>query len=48
MRLQPTVTACLLAVMTLLLYAFRLTSAPATPDAAAFNASAESVRAGTR
>jgi hypothetical protein len=45
MRLQPTVTACLLAAMALLLYAFRLTAAPITPDEAAFNTRAQSIRA---
>ena len=47
MRLQPTVTACLLAALTLLLYAFRLTAPPISPDEAAFNARAATVRPGT-
>ena len=46
MRLQPTVTACLLAALTLLLYAFRLTTPPISPDEAAFNARAATVRPG--
>ena len=47
MRLQPTVTACLLAAVALLLYAYRLTAAPITPDEAAFTARAQSIRAGS-
>src|SRR5829696_10561281 len=47
MRLQPTVTACLFAGMALLLYAYRLTAAPITPDEAAFNSRAQSIRAGS-
>jgi hypothetical protein len=46
MRLQPIVTACLLAGFTLLLYGFRLTAAPVTPEEAAFNTSAQHVQAG--
>jgi hypothetical protein len=46
MRLQPIVTACLLAGLTLLLYGFRLTAAPVTPEESAFNTSAQHLRAG--
>jgi 4-amino-4-deoxy-L-arabinose transferase-like glycosyltransferase len=47
MRLKPTVTACALAAITLLLYAFRLTAPPITPDELAFNTRAQSIRAGS-
>ena len=47
MRLQPIVTACLLAGITLLLYAFRLSAAPLTTEESAFNNRAQSIRAGT-
>jgi len=46
MRLQPIVTACLLAGLTLLLYGFRLTAAAVTPEESAFNRSAPTVRSG--
>jgi hypothetical protein len=46
MRPQPIVTACLLAGLTLLLYGFRLTAAPVTPEESAFNRSAQTVRVG--
>ena len=46
MRQRPIVTACLLAGITLLLYAFHLSAAPLTPDEAAFNTHGQSIRAG--
>ena len=46
MRLQPIVTACLLAGLTLLLYGFRLTASPVTPEESAFNTQAQTLRAG--
>jgi len=46
MRLQPIVTAWLLAGLTLLLYGFRLTAAPVTAEESAFNVSAQHVHAG--
>jgi hypothetical protein len=46
MRLQPIVTACVLAGITLLLYAFHLDAAPLTPEEAAFNTHGQSIRAG--
>ena len=46
MRLQPIVTACLLAGIALLLYAFHLDAAPLTPEEAAFNTHGQSIRAG--
>lgn len=46
MRLRPIATACVLAGVTLLLYAFRLSAAPITPDEAVFNAQARSIGAG--
>ena len=46
MRLQPIITACLLAGIALLLYAFHLGAAPLTPEEAAFNTHGRSIRAG--
>jgi hypothetical protein len=46
MRLQPIVTACLLAGMTLLLYAFHLGAAPLSVGEIDFNQQAHSIRAG--
>jgi hypothetical protein len=46
MRLQPNVTASVLAVLTLLLYGFRLTAAPVTAGESAFSTSAQTIRAG--
>jgi hypothetical protein len=46
MRLQPIVTACVLAGITLLLYAFHLTTAPLTLEESAFNRQAQSIRIG--
>ena len=47
MRLKPIVTACALAAITLLLYAFRLSAPPIAPDELAFNARAQSIHAGS-
>ena len=47
MRLQPIVTASLLAGMTLLFYGFRITAAPPAPDETIFNRQAQSVAAGS-
>jgi hypothetical protein len=47
MRLQPIVTACLLAGMTLLFYGFHLGAAPRTADEAAFAQQARSVTLGS-
>ena len=47
MRLKPIVAACALGAITLLLYAFRLTAPPVTPNELAFNARAQSIRAGS-
>jgi hypothetical protein len=46
MRLQPIVTACLLAGMTVLFYGFHLGAAPRTPDEIAITAQADTVRVG--
>lgn len=46
MRLQPIVTACLLAGLTVLLYGFRLTASPVTPEESAFNTQGQTLRAG--
>src|SRR5688572_32397106 len=46
MRLQPIVTACLLAGIALLFHAFRLTAPPVTPEEAVFNRQAQTIRAG--
>ncbi|HUQ86920.1 MAG TPA: glycosyltransferase family 39 protein [Vicinamibacterales bacterium] len=47
MRLHPILTACVLAGITLLLYAFHVSAAPLTTDESVFNTQAQSVRAGT-
>jgi hypothetical protein len=46
MRLQPIVTACLLAGLTLLFYGFRLTAAPVAAEESAFNQASQTVSAG--
>ena len=46
MHLRPIVTASLIAGLALLLYAFHLDAAPLTPEEAAFNTHAQSIRAG--
>jgi hypothetical protein len=46
MRLQPIVTACLLAGMTVLFYGLQLNDAPRTADEVAINQQAASIRAG--
>jgi 4-amino-4-deoxy-L-arabinose transferase-like glycosyltransferase len=46
MHFRPLLLACLLAGIALLLYAFHLNAAPLTPEEAAFNTHAQSIRAG--
>lgn len=46
MRLRPLATACVLAVITLLLYAFRLSGPPLSSAESTFNAQAQSIDAG--
>lgn len=46
MRLRPIATACVLAAITLLLYAFRLSAPPPTPAESVFNTQAQSIRVG--
>ena len=46
MRLRPIATACVLAGITLLLYAFRLSAPPLTPTESVFNTQAQSIRGG--
>lgn len=48
MRLRPIATACVLAGITLLLYAFRLSAPPLSPAESTFNVQAQSIRSGHR